>query len=88
MAADSTMLRMVKRLIALSFGVHRLQLEQRIGFTWPRPFLFRPLLGSSVLLNAELVHRTKISYLDALFLTIFAVSTSASRCQTVLRVSV
>lgn len=33
MAADSTMLRMVKRLIALSFGVHREQLEQRIGLT-------------------------------------------------------
>jgi len=33
---------MVNRLIALSFGVHREQLEQRIGFTWPRPFLFLP----------------------------------------------
>ena len=43
MAADSTMLRMVKRLIALSLGVHRLQLEQRMGLTWPRPFLLRPL---------------------------------------------
>lgn len=43
MAADSTMLRIVKRLIALSFGVHREQLEQRMGLTWPRPFLFRPL---------------------------------------------
>jgi hypothetical protein len=37
------MLRMVKRLIALSLGVHRLQLEQRMGLTWPRPFLLRPL---------------------------------------------
>lgn len=43
MAADSTMLRMVNRLIALSLGVHREQLEQRIGLTWPRPFLLRPL---------------------------------------------
>jgi hypothetical protein len=43
MAADSTMLRMVKRLIALSLGVHREQLEQRMGLTWPRPFLLRPL---------------------------------------------
>ena len=43
MAADSTMLRMVKRLMALSLGVHREQLEQRMGLTWPRPFLLRPL---------------------------------------------
>lgn len=43
MAADSTMLRMVNLLIALSFGVQREQLEQRIGFTCPRPFLLRPL---------------------------------------------
>ena len=43
MAADSTMLRMVNRFIALSLGVHREQLEQRIGLTWPRPFLLRPL---------------------------------------------
>jgi hypothetical protein len=43
MAADSTMLRMVNLLIALSLGVHREQLEQRIGLTWPRPFLLRPL---------------------------------------------
>ena len=43
MAADSTMLRMVKRLMALSLGVHREQLEQRIGLVWPRPFLLRPL---------------------------------------------
>lgn len=37
------MLRMVNRLMALSLGVHREQLEHRIGFTCPRPFLFRPL---------------------------------------------
>lgn len=43
MAADSTMLRMVNLLIALSLGVHREQLEQRTGLTWPRPFLLRPL---------------------------------------------
>ena len=43
MAADSTMLRMVNLLIALSFGVQREQLEQRIGLTCPRPFLLRPL---------------------------------------------
>ena len=42
-AADSTMLRMVNLLIALSLGVHREQLEQRTGLTWPRPFLLRPL---------------------------------------------
>lgn len=37
------MLRMVNLLIALSLGVHREQLEQRTGLTWPRPFLLRPL---------------------------------------------
>ena len=37
------MFRIVNRLIALSLGVQREQLEQRIGFTWPRPFLLRPL---------------------------------------------
>lgn len=44
-AADSTMLRMVNRLMALSLGVHREQLLHRMGLTWPRPFLFRPLEG-------------------------------------------
>lgn len=44
MAADSTMLRMVNLLMALSLGVHLEQLEQRMGLTWPRPFLLRPLL--------------------------------------------
>lgn len=43
MAADSTMLRMVNRLIALSLGTQRAQLEQRTGLTWPRPLLLRPL---------------------------------------------
>ncbi len=47
MAADSTMFLMVNLLIALSFGVQREQLEQRIGFTWPRPFLLRPLYSVS-----------------------------------------
>ena len=42
-AADSTMLRMVKRLMALSLGVQREQLLHRMGLTWPRPFLLRPL---------------------------------------------
>ena len=42
-AADSTMLRMVNLLIALSLGVHREQLEHLTGLTWPRPFLLRPL---------------------------------------------
>jgi hypothetical protein len=31
------MLRMVKRLMALSLGVHREQLLHRMGLTWPRP---------------------------------------------------
>jgi hypothetical protein len=42
-AADSTMLRMVNLLIALSLGVQREQLLHRMGLTWPRPFLLRPL---------------------------------------------
>ena len=37
------MLRMVNLLIALSLGVHREQLLQRMGLVWPRPFLLRPL---------------------------------------------
>ena len=37
------MLRMVKRLMALSLGVHREQLLHRMGLVWPRPFLLRPL---------------------------------------------
>lgn len=37
------MLRTVKRLMALSLGTHREQLEQRTKVTWPRPFLLRPL---------------------------------------------
>lgn len=49
MAADSTMLRMVKRLMALSLGTQRAQLEQRTGLTWPRPFLLRPLKNQSVI---------------------------------------
>ena len=43
MAALSTMFLMVNLFIALSFGVHLEQLEQRMGLTWPRPFLLRPL---------------------------------------------
>lgn len=43
MAADSTMLRMVNLLIALSLGVQREQLLHRMGLVWPRPFLLRPL---------------------------------------------
>jgi hypothetical protein len=41
-AADSTMFRTVKRLMALSLPTHREQLEQRTKLTWPRPFLLRP----------------------------------------------
>jgi len=43
-AALSTIFLIVKRLIALSFGVQREQLLQRMGLTWPRPFLLRPLV--------------------------------------------
>lgn len=43
-AAASTMLRTMNRLIALSFGVQRAQFEQRTGFTCPRLCLLRPLL--------------------------------------------
>lgn len=76
-AADSTMLRMVNLLIALSLGVQREQLEQRIGLTWPRPFLLRPLRA---LLAGEFgpgADRVK-SYLEALFLTILTDSARVS----------
>lgn len=33
----------VNLLMALSLGTQREQFEQRTGFTWPRPFLLRPL---------------------------------------------
>ena len=68
MAADSTMLRMVNLLIALSLGVHREQLEQRIGLTWPRPFLLRPLLWCQYRLF-RWVRCSGVAYLDARFLT-------------------
>lgn len=41
-AALSTMLRTVKRLMALSLPTQREQFEQRTKLTWPRPFLLRP----------------------------------------------
>ena len=44
-AALSTIFLMVNLFIALSLGVHLEQFEQRIGLTWPRPFLLRPLLA-------------------------------------------
>ena len=43
MAAASTMFRITNFLMALSLGTHRAQLVPRIGCTWPRPFLARPL---------------------------------------------
>jgi hypothetical protein len=48
-AADSTMLRIVNLLMALSLGVHLEQLEHLMGLTWPRPFLLRPLFVLLVL---------------------------------------
>ena len=54
-AADSTMLRIVNRLIALSFGVHLEQLEHLMGLTWPRPFLLRPLKLVSYDLDSRLI---------------------------------
>lgn len=44
------MLRIVNLFIALSLGVHLEQFEQRMGLTWPRPFLLRPLNGDSQLI--------------------------------------
>lgn len=40
-AAASTMLRTVKRLMALSLGMARAQFVQRTKPTWPRPCLLR-----------------------------------------------
>ena len=56
-AADSTMLRMVNLLIALSLGVHREQLLQRIGLTWPRPFLLRPLQNCQHFFQTNVIAR-------------------------------
>lgn len=42
-AAASTMFRITNFLMALSLGTQRAQLVQRMGCTWPRPFLARPL---------------------------------------------
>lgn len=42
-AAASTMFLMTNFLMALSLGTQRAQLVQRMGWTWPRPFLARPL---------------------------------------------
>ena len=69
-AADSTMLRIVNRFIALSLGVHLEQLEQRIGLTWPLPFLLRPLHHMHQHLQAYRVQRKL--YLEARFLTMAA----------------
>lgn len=88
MAADSTMLRMVNLFMALSLGVHLEQLEQRMGLTWPRPFLLRPLLrpesqhpGSSPFISNPIHPPLSVAsqkqlegpYLEALFLTMIAV---------------
>ena len=62
MAADSTMLRMVNLLIALSLGVHREQLEQRMGLTWPRPFLFRPLDARFLTMAADSIELCERSF--------------------------
>lgn len=55
MAALSTMFRTVNRLIALSLGTHREQLEHRTGLTCPRPALLRPPF------------RLLVVYFDAIF---------------------
>lgn len=60
-AADSTMFLMVNLLIALSLGVHREQLEHRMGFTCPRPFLFLPLLARFLTILAD-SDRTLVRY--------------------------
>ena len=70
------MLRMVNRLMALSLGVHREQLEQRMGLTWPRPCLLRPLLSRQHAGPGnewQKVWDRAIAYLFFLFLTILAV---------------
>ena len=43
-AAASTMFLITNFLMALSFGTHLAQLVHLTGWTWPRPFLFLPLL--------------------------------------------
>jgi len=61
MAADSTMLRMVNRLMALSLGVHREQLEHRMGLVWPRPFLLRPLFFLFLTMIADFLEMLRVA---------------------------
>jgi len=51
---------MVNLLMALSLGVQREQLEQRIGLTWPRPFLLRPLRKISLRQRRNTVVRYRV----------------------------
>ena len=62
-AAVSTMLRTVKRLMALSLGTHREQFEQRTKLTWPRPFLLRPLFLLFLVCTGEGDARREVSEL-------------------------
>jgi len=45
----------------LTLGTQRPQLEQRIGFTWPRPCLFRPPLRRFTVMAAAATRREKKS---------------------------
>lgn len=47
------MLRTVNLFTALSLGVQREQLEHRIGLTWPRPDLLRPLFARFLTMLGE-----------------------------------
>lgn len=76
-AALSTMLRIVNLFIALSLGVHLEQFEQRMGFTWPRPFLLRPLQYECQPLLSPFEGAK--AYFDARFLTIFAILSEFQR---------
>jgi hypothetical protein len=66
------MLRMVNRLMALSLGVHREQLEHRMGLTWPRPVgvpvspCRRPPRGRGYSVLTLLVAAVVLSLLDHL----------------------
>ena len=75
---------MVNLFIALSFGVHREQLEQRIGLTWPRPFLLRPLpdIISASYPSSLAKPNNGAKYFDARFLTIFAICKLLVGCMT------
>ena len=55
----------MKRLMALSLGVQRAQLEQRIGLVCPRPCLLRPLFLDDINFPSHTGDGERIPSLDS-----------------------